>query len=397
MPELRIERGSEPGRVFPLGPELFLGRAQTCAVVIEENGISRQHARIYQADADYCVEDLGSRNGTSVNGRRIEGPTTLHPGDHIRIGRTWLSYAAEEAADPTKLLLSDYLIEERSAAPYPRYRAIQRLLSRRVSLAVFPSAGRDEEVRARFVAMLDNRSRLDHRNVQVLLDYGFKDEVGYFAAEWINGPSLARVLRSRGQLEPVEALRIGAAIADALDQVHQRGSVHGGIVPEVIRLDPDRPVLTEFGLAELTGRDEPAYIAPEGSGSASADIYALAVVLIEALLGRNPFDAGSDAASRERHETLDRAPLAIELRRRAGAGAAILAEATHPQPPRRPAAPELADRLKLAADAVRSGAGPMTRLGQRVVMGLLSRGWACWTVFPAISVVLLLLLARILR
>jgi DNA-binding response OmpR family regulator len=71
----------------PLRAErLILGRAPECDIVIEGRLISRRHAAISRLGQGYLLEDLGSHNGTSVNGRRIAEPWKLHDGDQIELG-----------------------------------------------------------------------------------------------------------------------------------------------------------------------------------------------------------------------------------------------------------------------------------------------------------------------
>ncbi len=394
MSELRIERGTEPGRCFKLSEEAFIGRGRNCSVLVDEQDVSRRHARIFKHKDCYWIEDLDSRNGTSVNGRKIEGPAELSPGDHIRVGRTWISFAADAASDPAKLLQSDFLIEERCKAPYLQYRATQRMLSRRVSLAVFPSAARESHVRNRFLGMLNDRARLDHRNLQVVLDYGIKDEVGYFAAEWLAGPTLASVLDSDQKIDLHETFGIGSSLYDALHQIHENGAIHGGVATETIRLEHDRPVLTEIGLGELTGNLSPNYQPPEGPGSQAADVYSLAVVLACSLLGRNPFAAETQEKTEVLHKTLDRSKLAGELRK-VSAKASILAPALATEPATRPPAGELAAQFLQAAGELRAGIGPTTGLATRLRLSILRSRLFCWLLFPALAFGLLLCIAHL--
>jgi len=72
--------------------ELVIGRAPQCSVCLKDEFASNLHAKIYQMEGRYYVEDLGSTNGTYVNGRRINYPTELRPGDRIKIGRTLLEF-----------------------------------------------------------------------------------------------------------------------------------------------------------------------------------------------------------------------------------------------------------------------------------------------------------------
>ena len=79
------------GATFPLGNEITIGRAAGCHVQVSSDSFaSSLHARIYLSDGLTMVEDLGSTNGTFVNGARIGGPTAVKPGDHVHVGSTVL-------------------------------------------------------------------------------------------------------------------------------------------------------------------------------------------------------------------------------------------------------------------------------------------------------------------
>ena len=72
---------------FPLRlGETLLGRSPYCSIVVNDGAVSRQHAAIRVTRDGMQIEDLGSRNGTFVNHRRISGTHVLSPGDRIDIG-----------------------------------------------------------------------------------------------------------------------------------------------------------------------------------------------------------------------------------------------------------------------------------------------------------------------
>lgn len=74
-------------RQFPLhGGEQIIGRGAEVAIPIFDSAASRHHARIVVSGSTVTLEDLGSRNGTYVNGQRVAGALELHTGDEIRIG-----------------------------------------------------------------------------------------------------------------------------------------------------------------------------------------------------------------------------------------------------------------------------------------------------------------------
>lgn len=71
--------------------ELFIGRSTRCEITVPDRFLSRRHARLFPTDNGWRIEDLGSRNGTYINGRRVEGPTKIHTGDLISLSASTLS------------------------------------------------------------------------------------------------------------------------------------------------------------------------------------------------------------------------------------------------------------------------------------------------------------------
>jgi hypothetical protein len=88
---LVIHEGAGAGTEHPLHGELVLGREHPSAdLVIPDPGVSRRHARVLPHNGAVIVEDLGSSNGTYVNGHRISGPVELGAGDQLQLGATIL-------------------------------------------------------------------------------------------------------------------------------------------------------------------------------------------------------------------------------------------------------------------------------------------------------------------
>ncbi len=82
-----MRSGPTPGVTFPLeGDQLIIGRDSTNGVAINDAEISRKHSRLSFQGGKYVLEDLGSTNGTFVNGQRLGGPVVLKPGDVISLG-----------------------------------------------------------------------------------------------------------------------------------------------------------------------------------------------------------------------------------------------------------------------------------------------------------------------
>ena len=103
---LVVTEGPAAGQRFELDAEVVLGREGVSATIADDSELSRRHAVVRPAAGGFEVEDLGSRNGTFVNGQKIEGPTRLSGGDSIKIGQTVLALeglarAAQTAVSPT--------------------------------------------------------------------------------------------------------------------------------------------------------------------------------------------------------------------------------------------------------------------------------------------------------
>ena len=104
MATLRIVQGVEPGKRFPLTAERStIGRSSDCEVSLDVAAVSRRHAEVIRRGTDFIVEDLGSRNGTYVNGLRIAGSTTLSNGDLIGICDQEFAFEADNAPGRTGL------------------------------------------------------------------------------------------------------------------------------------------------------------------------------------------------------------------------------------------------------------------------------------------------------
>jgi DNA-binding winged helix-turn-helix (wHTH) protein len=83
---LRFKLEAPEGEVSLVDGENVIGRDPEARIRIDIGGVSRRHARIVVDDTDVTLEDLGSKNGTYLRGRRVQKPTRLAHGDEIRIG-----------------------------------------------------------------------------------------------------------------------------------------------------------------------------------------------------------------------------------------------------------------------------------------------------------------------
>jgi S-DNA-T family DNA segregation ATPase FtsK/SpoIIIE len=91
-PHLVVLCGPAAGARLALAAEQVLGRGHGADLRIADPTASRRHARVRVASGDATVEDLGSKNGIAVNGRRLRGSRRLAPGDEIALGATTLAF-----------------------------------------------------------------------------------------------------------------------------------------------------------------------------------------------------------------------------------------------------------------------------------------------------------------
>ncbi len=103
---LEIVEGDDAGRQTPLEGSIEIGREASTGLPIDDEQASRRHTRV-TAEGDHAlVEDLGSTNGTYLNGQPIEGQRTLRPGDRLRVGLTIfeLRTAADVQRQPSAVI-----------------------------------------------------------------------------------------------------------------------------------------------------------------------------------------------------------------------------------------------------------------------------------------------------
>jgi len=84
-----LEPAAHEGELYPLGEELTVGRGGGCGIVLpDDHFVSTVHARVFRRGDEVFVEDLGSRNGTFVNGAPVASPIRLRRGDRVQFGET---------------------------------------------------------------------------------------------------------------------------------------------------------------------------------------------------------------------------------------------------------------------------------------------------------------------
>jgi hypothetical protein len=86
VPILVVQEGQLAGKRWPLNrTEFIIGRGEDCDIVLPDRQVSRHHFRVVRDDDGYNVEDLGSKNGTYINGAPVRGSMQLQDGDEIQV------------------------------------------------------------------------------------------------------------------------------------------------------------------------------------------------------------------------------------------------------------------------------------------------------------------------
>jgi hypothetical protein len=93
---LEIVEGSSAGRQVPVSDTVELGRDPDVDLTLDDEQVSRHHARLTRSGGEVTVEDLGSMNGTYVNDQPLQGSQRLDPGDEVRVGLTVLELRTPE-------------------------------------------------------------------------------------------------------------------------------------------------------------------------------------------------------------------------------------------------------------------------------------------------------------
>ncbi|MBV9820980.1 MAG: serine/threonine protein kinase [Actinobacteria bacterium] len=286
------------------------------------------------------------------------------------------------------------------------FRAHDQLLARDVAVKVFRTHTDPDEVTGgvqRHELELQTLARLSHPNLITLFDgsVGADGEPAFLVMELIHGPSLAARIAQSPLPEP-EVREIAAQLAAALSYVHSQNMVHRDIKPANILLGSDgillgsdalsgdvsggsvRARLSDFGIVRLLGSEHltsadlmvgtASYLAPEQARGAevgpAADVYALGLVLIEALTGKRSYEGPALEAVLAR---LERAPeIPADLPQ---PWPGLLLAMTAMNPDQRPSAAEVARMLRetvpaavlpvagagavLAGEAVLAGGAPL--------------------------------------
>ena len=187
--------------------------------------------------------------------------------------------------------------------------AMDTILNREVAIKILRSELYADPVSVvRFEREAQAATTLSHPNIVEIYDVGEYKGHRYIVMEYVPGRTLKQVIRSRGSLEPDEAIDIEKQLVSAVSEAHHKGIIHRDIKPQNIIVKSDGSIkILDFGIAIAKGNIQVTqannvmgsvhYLAPELAkgkpASVQSDIYALGIVLFEMLSGDVPFKADS--------------------------------------------------------------------------------------------------------
>jgi serine/threonine protein kinase len=193
------------------------------------------------------------------------------------------------------------------------YRAWDTKLKRDVAIKILPDEfSRDADRVARFQREAESLAALNHQNIAAIYDLQQSDATRFLILEFVEGETLADILKKRGALPLEEALQVAKQICEALEAAHEKGIIHRDLKPANVAVNEDGDVkILDFGVAKsLDGHmsttggaplatdagvvlGTPAYMSPEQARGLPVDrrtdVWAFGCLLYELLTGRQPF------------------------------------------------------------------------------------------------------------
>lgn len=304
---LRVIAGPHTGRVFTFDQHdtFLIGRSESAHFCLpEDRYFSRHHCILEIAPPQCFLRDLGSLNGTFVNGQRTES-IYLKSGDRIQGGETVIEVevssdvpspirslqttpsivtiqclncgliASAEASRPDAKM--SYLCEDcreklmQNPQPVPGYQMIRILgqggmgsvmLARAIKdgravaiKTLLPEVAVSEQSLKRFMREIEVAASLKHPHIVSYIDHGTYNGMVYLVSEYVGGMDASKLAKHRGgKLHYLEVVKIVEQTLSALDFAHKLGFVHRDIKEQNILVDGNYPnynsKLTDFGLAK---------------------------------------------------------------------------------------------------------------------------------------------------
>lgn len=233
----------------------------------------------------------------------------------------------QEAASPRfPSAIGRYQVEAELGRRGPMiiYRAYDEKLARQVAIKLLPAqSAANPAFRTRFKQEIELIATLEHPCIVKVYDFGEYEQRPYVVMPYLDGGTLETRLRADGPLTPQALVPIVERVAAALDEAHGRGIIHGQVMPNNILFDGQgQAYLSDFSVSALsemgTGLADPDNAAPASRyrspeqiraltniepirPDARSDVYALGIVIFEALTGQLPYQAATPEETAQAH------------------------------------------------------------------------------------------------
>ncbi|MEM7166333.1 MAG: FHA domain-containing serine/threonine-protein kinase [Planctomycetota bacterium] len=314
MPKLIVENGHERGKTFVISQEgpFFGGRDPAAQVSLRDEMASRRHFQIESKNGGFYVRDLGSSNGTQLNGSLLTSVKKLSSNDRITCGETVLTFVDEHSGPLLDTEIAGYRIIEKvgRGGMGTVYRAIQTSLDREVALKILAShLVKNTSFINLFIREARAAGALSHPNIVQVYDVGVQDNIYFFSMEFITAGSVEDIIHQDGIVRVAKALRITRDAALGLEYAESKGIVHRDIKPGNLMVGAGGAIkIGDLGIARSTEGDgsvsqkdgvsgSPHYIAPEQAQGKDidcrVDLYSLGISLYQMLCGKTPFSGST--------------------------------------------------------------------------------------------------------
>lgn len=321
----------------------IIGQDGKNEIVVDEDSVSSKHARLtVVSDAEIYIEDLGSANGTFVNGAPVEGLTRVSFQCEIQLGQNRLEfqrgglpaaifdYLPEGFLRSHRFQLGEVVVQGRTSTIYEAH---DSSLNRDIALkAMLPASQASAGQVLRFIREAQITSQLQHPGIPPIYDLSVNEQGQlYYTTRFVEGEPLSSILdnlkagdaSTRERFSLASLIAILQKAADALAFAHSRGVVHGALRPENIIVGSFGEVfITAWGSArvlqpEVNAEGVPAfkpvqapdtdavaplspYTAPEQAAEtfdqvdAKTDLYALGAILYRVVLLQDAITGADD-------------------------------------------------------------------------------------------------------
>jgi serine/threonine protein kinase/Leucine-rich repeat (LRR) protein len=319
--------------IVPPG-EYVIGREEDCNLQIDVERVSRKHARLTVNPDQVLIEDLGSSNGTLVNGNPVAESTRLWPNQKIQIGCATIELhrvrSATQAGEPltahaavVRQVLPEEFLRERKydiggvvakGGMGAILSAREATIERSVAMKVMLGSGSPNDV-ARFIAEAKITGQLEHPNIVPVHELGVdeNDQV-FYTMKFVRGITLLKVLHLLSESIPgtiakyplAALLTVFQKVCDAIAFAHSREVIHRDLKPENVMIGDFGEVLVmDWGIAKILGRREIPAAADGGAHFANPETPPASesgsVTMVGAVMGTPEYMAPEQARGEIEH------------------------------------------------------------------------------------------------